>query len=958
MKRMCLSLFCFLLFFSFMTAAERPLSQTDEAKLSGLLKDLVYLYRNAKHVTSADLFNRQMSAVKKGFGSPVPFKVDVKSLPLEKAVKRSSAIVVDPQKPMAYPILESVGLLAEVQERWGNPEYDVLACKVVFGGSVEELAEGLTCKLGAVADSEIGKIMYMELPGNQLELLTKKPMVKRIVPESRKSLNNDQGTFWTGASLIRKQEGNRFTKGYTGEGVIVGVIDSGIDWTHEDFVDPLTGETRILYLWDSEVDTPGKSPAEVFGGALSGLTDGTVWTKAEIDAGSCTATDTNGHGTHVTGSAAGNGSATGKYAGMAPNADIIFVKGLNVAGNDGALFIYELASRLGRPCAVNMSYGPSLPFHYISYQPYNWPVDNTDVDALQFQAWNAQYGPGHIPVKSAGNNGHWNTFTGSSARMNGAYHIEGHLSAGQSQSHTYTVSGDYLSYMEEAYNNWWMTNYGYILYPFPGFNASTYPWNQFGLWSDEPIYITVESPDGTTLGPIPYYASGAATLPGQGTVYFMGGGQSAENGDYYTRFALWPHDDSSQMAAGEWKLHFQGISGAVNYDVWCSQICAFQYIGAMYTTPIPSYFTGNYSHSKYIIHEGASDYLITVGNFCTRDNWTDVDGNNWSYVKKPIVGQINDSSSPGPARDGRMKPDIAAPGSIIISAWSKDCSYGDLYKPDASHMTMSGTSMSAPHVTGGVALMLQKNRNYTVPGLRSTIGRWAHHDWFTDTGSPDAWGYGKFNLRPLNSAPVAVITVDRTEIVLDDMEYTVNFDGSGSSDPEGLDLTYTFACEAMPLDDGAAPSAHSFSSSGSAALLEVDPDVEGRYRASLKVNDGLADSETVWSGYVETRFYPILPPVNLTVTRTENDLILFKLYQNTVRWEANPENKSKVDKYVLYKKAKGADDGSYAWVKDYQPTEELIYDDDKRLTQDELFTYKVVAVNKRGVVSDPVVAGN
>ncbi len=189
------------------------------------------------------------------------------------------------------------------------------------------------------------------------------------------------------------------------------------------------------------------------------------------------------------------------------------------------------------------------------------------------------------------------------------------------------------------------------------------------------------------------------------------------------------------------------------------------------------------------------------------------------------------------------------------------------------------------------------------------------------------------------------------------MEYTVHFDGSASSDPEGFPLTYSFGYEALPLDDGAAPATHTFSSSGSSATLEVDPEIEGRYRASLKVNDGLADSATVWSGYVQTRFYPILPPVNLKVVRVENDLILFKRYYNTVTWEANPDNKSKVDKYVLYKKAKGADDGSYTWVNDYKPGD-VFKHEEKGLTQDELFTYKVVAVNKRGVVSDPIVAGN
>ena len=98
------------------------------------------------------------------------------------------------------------------------------------------------------------------------------------------------------------QAGTGLTKAYKGSGVVVGVADSGIDWTHPDFKDA-SGKSRILYLWD--MSRSGKPP--------SGFTHGYEYTKADIDAGICTEIDgtgAGGHGTHVTGSAAGNGTAS------------------------------------------------------------------------------------------------------------------------------------------------------------------------------------------------------------------------------------------------------------------------------------------------------------------------------------------------------------------------------------------------------------------------------------------------------------------------------------------------------------------------------------------------------------------------------------------------------------------------------------------------------------------------
>ena len=90
------------------------------------------------------------------------------------------------------------------------------------------------------------------------------------------------------------------TPAFTGANVIVAVIDTGIDFSHEDF-DDADGSTRILNIWD--LNGTGTPP--------SGFTYGAEWSSAQIDAGTATERDYNGHGSHVTGMAAGDGSASG-----------------------------------------------------------------------------------------------------------------------------------------------------------------------------------------------------------------------------------------------------------------------------------------------------------------------------------------------------------------------------------------------------------------------------------------------------------------------------------------------------------------------------------------------------------------------------------------------------------------------------------------------------------------------
>lgn len=139
--------------------------------------------------------------------------------------------------------------------------------------------------------------------------------------------------------------------GLTGKGVAIGLIDSGIDLTHPEFLNK-DGTTRVLALWDMTAE--GTPPA--------GFRKGALYSAQDIDNGlAAESRDERGHGTAAAGIAAGK-------SGVAPEASLLVVKmgGGEVRSTDvmrGFKFVLDEAQRLRMPCAVNLSYGTNLGSH-------------------------------------------------------------------------------------------------------------------------------------------------------------------------------------------------------------------------------------------------------------------------------------------------------------------------------------------------------------------------------------------------------------------------------------------------------------------------------------------------------------------------------------------------------------------------------------------------------------------
>ncbi|HUV04030.1 MAG TPA: S8 family serine peptidase [Armatimonadota bacterium] len=265
------------------------------------------------------------------------------------------------------------------------PEGDELGVILQYTGDLTKLRAA-----GARIRTRLGSILTATIPVDKLNAVASLPGVKYIQPAKRFELLLDVSVPETGAAGLRSGTPPSW-EGYTGKGVVVGFVDTGIDCTHWDFKNP-DGTTRIVSIWDQSTGTGGANHPPPYD-------YGTEWTKAQIDAGQCTEKDTSSHGTGVAGVAAGNGSATGygwpayRYVGMAPEADIIMVKCAFYDDEivDGINYIKNKAAALGKPCAINLSIGSQYGAH-----------DGTDIVELAIDQIS---GSGVVVCTATGNNG-------------------------------------------------------------------------------------------------------------------------------------------------------------------------------------------------------------------------------------------------------------------------------------------------------------------------------------------------------------------------------------------------------------------------------------------------------------------------------------------------------------------------------------------------------------------------
>ncbi len=239
-----------------------------------------------------------------------------------------------------------------------NREEDTWDLIVKYTGNIRRLA-GDTVRIVEL----LGGYAIVTLPESQIEPLTDQPEIEYV--EKPKGLTFAAAKGRSVSCVNQLQTGG---SALFGKGVVIAVIDSGVDYWLEDFLDT-EGNSRILFLWDQTI--PGSPP--------EGYQIGTEYTKEQIDGAirsgdrsSVPSKDLQNHGTPVAGIAAGNGGSGGsEYRGMAPESSLIVVK----LGNTGGGFPkttelmqavdYAVRKMLeyGFPMVINLSFGNTYGSH-------------------------------------------------------------------------------------------------------------------------------------------------------------------------------------------------------------------------------------------------------------------------------------------------------------------------------------------------------------------------------------------------------------------------------------------------------------------------------------------------------------------------------------------------------------------------------------------------------------------
>jgi|GEM_PF-525255 len=614
--------------------------------------------------------------------------------------------------------------LVSTQNRRGLTYLDTFIT-LAPGASTERLES-----LGVIIGSRSGDTVTADILPKSLAAVNALPEVIRITGSGYGSPMNDVATQESGVQEVWN------TLGYQGANVMVGVEDSGVDWTHEDFKNP-DGTTRFFAIWD-HTDNGGPHPA--------GYDYGSLWTRADINAGIAREQDNNegsgGHGTHVTGTAAGDGSATGnaqpagRFKGVAHQAELLFVKTdwSEQSWADGCAWMYQTAEQQGKPLAINLSLGD-----------ISGPHDGST--AVEQFLSDLLGGPGRAMCIAAGNSG--------------GQTIHAYSTLGAS-------SGDYDDINNTPVLAFWA-------YPSEGIG---YGFSAIQLWY----------PAGSSIQWRPVWSEAGGLnvgdwmgATGETKQYTIPSGELA--GVKVEAAAELPYNDGRNLlnyghvavespeggpALNGWVFYVQLVGQGVPVHAWHTMRDQGAFVPAQVfynsdSTPPAKLIEPDDQYT--VAYPGSADKPICVASYVTKVQWTDVTGQIQTQ-QGATLGEISGFSSRGPRRDGsasteQRKPDISAPGEAVISTLSSVLTQVPTMniERDGVHQKMQGTSMSSPVVTGLAALMLSKNPNLTNEEIKQILRSTAR-----DAGAAGwdpIFGAGRINaVAALNAVPDAGIPGD------------------------------------------------------------------------------------------------------------------------------------------------------------------------------------------------------
>jgi len=495
--------------------------------------------------------------------------------------------------------------------------------------------------------------------------------------------------------------------GVSGKGVIIAILDRGIEWQNWDFRNP-DGTTRIKWALDmsGQDECISQNPPAIEYSAID--INGALMTAALKQSSILGFRDAVGHGTVTAGIAAGNGRWSGGiHHGVAPNADLIIVKltsegasqhddqpaeeSFNGCIKDALDWLDKKAAEAGKPVVAIINSGVQL-----------WgPNDGTSVVSKKIDALFANK-PGRIFVAPSGDEGGLQTHAG-----------------GNYEDDTTVVN---LSRSGETTTDlamWFKGPPASITVEFDddhrALTARTDIEKGYDIQYDiqNEIYLTVFSP-GHELDP-----------------------RISTSGDHFVNMRVTGHVGKGHIALKSL------TTGAGHFDMYSD-----------YSYPPVTSFADHVVDGR-LTDFASTKSAIVIGAYVSTNTWIDITGTTQTFDEVPgglWMTKDQGGSAGGPTRDNRQGVDVVAPGENVFATYASNSYWAanksNLIQDGGGHYGRQGaTSGAAPIAVGAIALMLEMKPDLTSEKVRELLRNTASHDGIAEPIPNNDWGFGRIDVR-------------------------------------------------------------------------------------------------------------------------------------------------------------------------------------------------------------------